>query len=208
MVRIKICGITSLDDALMAVEAGADALGFNFYSRSPRFIKPADARAIIERLPETILSVGVFVNEDGPEEVARMADDARVGAVQLHGDESPRFCRALQDRYVIKALRTGAGFKPESAAEYETQAILLDAFDRNARGGTGRVIDWRLARRTRELAPQKLFLAGGLTPDNIEEAIAAVVPYGVDACSGLECAPGRKDSARVRDFIARARRAC
>jgi len=207
MVRVKVCGITNLEDALTAVEAGADALGFNFYRRSARFIAPQEARRIIERLPETVLSVGIFVNEERPEMVERMAQEARVTAVQLHGDESPEYCRALSGSFRIKALRVHQGFKPESAAVYETEAILLDAFDTETRGGTGHVIDWQVARRTRELVP-KLFLAGGLKPENIEEAIAAVRPYGVDACSGLESAPGRKDAARVRDFIERARRAC
>jgi phosphoribosylanthranilate isomerase len=205
-VQIKICGITNVEDALVAVEAGADALGFNFYRRSPRFILPVDARRIIERLPASILSVGVFVNEERPETVARVATEAGLGAVQLHGDETPEYCRALADRFRIKAMRAGAGFTPENAAGYEVEAILLDAFDPKARGGTGRVVDWQLARRVRALVP-KLFLAGGLSPDNISEAIEAVGPYGVDACSGLESAPGRKDARRVRDFISRARAA-
>ncbi|HEY6188054.1 MAG TPA: phosphoribosylanthranilate isomerase [Pyrinomonadaceae bacterium] len=205
-VRIKVCGINNLEDALAAVEAGADMLGFNFYCESPRYIKPSRARDIIECLPENVLSVGVFVNER-PETVLSIADEAGLGGLQLHGDETPEDCRAVAGRFLIKALRVGEGFTPESAAAYPSDAVLLDAFDRGARGGTGRTFDWRLARRTRELVPQ-LFLAGGLSPANVEEAIAAVAPYGVDACSGLECAPGRKDHALVRDFIARARRAC
>jgi phosphoribosylanthranilate isomerase len=209
MVRIKVCGITNLEDALVAVDAGADALGFNFYRRSARFIAPLDARSIIERLPRTVMSVGIFVNEESPETLTRMAAEACVAAVQLHGDESAEYCRALAqpDRFRIKALRVHKDFKPETASAYETEAILLDAFDPETRGGTGHTIDWPLARKTRELVP-RLFLAGGLKPENIEEAISIVRPYGVDACSGLESAPGRKDAARVRDFIARARRAC
>ena len=209
MVRVKVCGITNLEDALVAVEAGADALGFNFYRRSSRFIAPREARSIIERLPETVMSVGIFVNEESPEALARMADEACVAAVQLHGDESVEYCRALAQpkRFRIKALRVHQGFEPETASVYETEAILLDAFDPKARGGTGHTIDWERARKTREIVP-KLFLAGGLSPENIEEAITIVRPYGVDACSGLEYAPGRKDAARVRDFIERARRAC
>lgn len=204
MVRVKICGITNLEDAWAAVSGGADALGFNFYRRSSRFIEPDAARRIIEQLPGDVLTVGVFVNEGEPEELARLADRARVAAVQLHGDESPRYCRALKDRFVIKALRVGARFVPESAAEYEVDAILLDAFAGEAhRGGTGHVIDWSVARRVRELVP-KLFLAGGLSPENVAEAISAVEPYAVDACSRLECAPGRKDAARVSAFIAAA----
>jgi phosphoribosylanthranilate isomerase len=207
MVVVKVCGITNLEDALVSVEAGADALGFNFYRRSPRYIEPLEARRIVERLPTTVLSVGVFVNEAEPEMVARIAEQACVGAVQLHGDESPEYCRALQGLHVIKALRAGSGFSPEGALEYETEAILLDAFSNESFGGTGRVVDWTLARRTRELVP-KLFLAGGLSPENAREAIAAVNPYAVDACSSLERAPGLKDAARVRAFVAAVRGAC
>lgn len=205
MVFVKICGITNLEDARAAVSAGADALGFNFYSRSSRFINASAARRIIEELPIGVLSVGVFVNESGPEEVERIALEARVGAVQLHGDESPAYCRALGNRYVIKALRVGEAFEPESVLEYEADAILLDAFDRGMRGGTGRVFDWRVAKRTREFVP-KLFLAGGLTIENVTEATTVVRPYAVDACSSLECAPGRKDALRVRAFIEAAKK--
>ncbi|HEY0385262.1 MAG TPA: phosphoribosylanthranilate isomerase [Pyrinomonadaceae bacterium] len=204
MVFIKICGITNLEDALAATRAGADALGFNFYLRSPRFITPGAARSIIEKLPKRVLTVGVFVNEDGPAEVERMASAAGVSAVQLHGDESPDFCRALKSRFVIKALRVRDDFAPESALEYNADAILLDAFAQNARGGTGRVFDWTLAMRTGRLIP-KLFLAGGLTVENVSEAINAARPYAVDACSGIESAPGRKDALRLRAFIKAAR---
>ena len=206
MVQVKICGITNLEDARAAVQAGADALGFNFYRRSARFIEPRDACRIIEQLPSSVLSIGVFVNESTPDEVQRIADEAGVAAVQLHGDESPQYCRALKARMVIKALRVGDEFIPESAAEYEAEAILLDAFAGEMRGGTGRVIDWSIARRTRQLVP-KLFLAGGLSAGNVADAIAAVAPYAVDACSCLESAPGRKDAQQVRAFIAAARRA-
>lgn len=200
MVRVKICGITNLEDARAAVEAGADALGFNFYPRSPRYITPQDARRIIEQLPAHILAVGVFVNEAAPEAVARMAEESNVGAVQLHGDESPAYCRALGNLYVIKALRVAEAFAPESVLEYETEAILLDAFDRRERGGTGRTFDWEVARRVRELVP-KLYLAGGLSAENVSEAVWKVQPYAVDACSRLESAPGIKDRERVRAFI-------
>jgi phosphoribosylanthranilate isomerase len=201
---VKICGITNLEDALVAVEAGADALGFNFYRRSPRFIKPADARRLIEQLPETIMSVGVFVNESEPDEVERIAELVGLKAVQLHGDESPQYCRALRSRFVIKALRVNDRFTPQSVKEYETDAILLDAFAGNARGGTGRVIDWSVARQVSELVPQ-LFLAGGLSVENVAEAITAVEPYAVDACSSLEREPGIKDAGRVRAFVAAVR---
>ncbi|HEX8844442.1 MAG TPA: phosphoribosylanthranilate isomerase [Pyrinomonadaceae bacterium] len=204
MVFVKICGITNLEDALAAVEAGADALGFNFYERSPRYISPVEARRIIGQLPDHVLSVGVFVNAGEPDLLARTADEVGLKALQLHGDESPQYCRALKERFLIKALRAGAGFDPRCVLEYETDAILLDAFAEGARGGTGRVVDWSLARAVSELVP-KLILAGGLGTENVSQAIASVNPYGVDACSSLESAPGRKDSGSVRAFLAAAR---
>jgi len=204
MVRIKICGITNLEDARTALEAGADALGFNFYWRSPRYITPQNARLIIKELPSSLLTVGVFVNEDGPGTAARIAAEAGVTAVQLHGDESPAYCHALAHYSVIKALRVGERFKVEDAIDYQTDAILLDTFSPYARGGTGRRFDWSLARQTRD-AVSKLYLAGGLTPENVAEAIAAVQPFAVDVCSGVESAPGRKDAARLCAFVEAAR---
>lgn len=203
-VRVKVCGITNLEDACAAVGAGADWLGFNFYPGSPRFTAPAEARRIIEQLPRGIGCVGVFVNEDAPATVMKIAEEAQLTAVQLHGDESVDYCRALEHLFVIKALCTGGDFRPERAVQYETNGILLDAFVRGAaRGGTGETCDWSLARRTSELVP-RLFLAGGLTPSNVAEAIAAVHPYAVDVCSGVESAPGRKDEERMRRFVAAA----
>jgi phosphoribosylanthranilate isomerase len=203
MVLIKICGITNLEDAHAAVEAGADALGFNFYARSPRYIAPELARQIVEQLPKIVMSVGVFVNEELAQ-VERIADEVGLKGVQLHGDESVEYASALRGRFVIKALRVREGFNPQSVSEYKTDAILLDAFAKEARGGTGRVIDWSIAREVSKFCP-KLFLAGGLSPENISHAIAAVHPFAVDACSSLESVPGRKDAARVREFIKAAR---
>ena len=208
MVQVKICGITNLEDALAAVAAGAHALGFNFYRKSPRFIEPDAACEIVRELPPDLLTVGVFVNEAGPDTVARIADQAGVHAVQLHGDESPDYCEALAGRLVIKALRVGAAFEPEQALRFPVHAILLDAFDASdsaMRGGTGQTCDWTVARHTRELVP-RLFLAGGLAPENVAGAIAAVGPYGVDAASGLEISPRRKDAARMRAFVAATRK--
>ncbi|HEV2882346.1 MAG TPA: phosphoribosylanthranilate isomerase [Pyrinomonadaceae bacterium] len=206
MVKVKVCGITNRADALAAVEAGADALGFNFYARSPRYIAPEDARRIIAALPPGVMCVGVFVNEESAATVARMAKESGVSAVQLHGDESPEYCAAMGGHEVIKALRVGKDFAPEAATAYPAQSILLDAYDPRARGGTGETFDWTLARQTREVVAQ-LYLAGGLTPENVAGAIAAVAPYAVDVCSGVELAPGQKDAARVRAFVA-AVRAC
>ena len=200
MTRVKVCGITNLEDALAALGAGAEMLGFNFYARSPRYVTPAAARRVVERLPEGVECVGVFVNESAPEEVARIAREAGVGAVQLHGDETPEFCRGLAGLTTIKALRVGPGYGPEAAAAYPTDAVLLDAYVAGEWGGTGRTFDWALARRTREAVP-KLFLAGGLNPDNVAEAVAAVRPYAVDVCSGVETSPGRKSERLMRRFV-------
>jgi len=205
MVRVKICGITNLEDALAAVEAGADALGFNFWRGSKRFIAPEEARDIVGRLPAPVLAVGVFVNEE-LEEVERAAELSGVGALQLHGDETPDYCRRLGGRHVIKALRVGDGFEPEEAARYSAQALLLDAFCADGRGGTGKSFDWSVARRVRALVP-RLYLAGGLTPDNAAEAVRTVAPFALDVCSGVESAPGRKDPARMRELITAVRRA-
>lgn len=207
MVKVKVCGITNLEDALEAVAAGADALGFNFYRRSPRYVAPEEARRIISELQgAAVLCVGVFVNEDRAATVARMAAEACVAAVQLHGDESPEYCVELGGQRVIKALRVGKDFAPEAARAYRAESVLLDAYSASARGGTGETFDWELARRTRELVAQ-LYLAGGLTPENVADAIAAVGPYAVDVCSGVELAPGRKDAVRMREFVSAVRAA-
>lgn len=203
MTFVKICGITNLGDALLSIEAGADAIGFNFYRPSPRYVEPAAVRRIVEQLPARILTVGVFVNAETPKSVENIANETGVAALQLHGDESPDYCSALGGRFVIKVLAVTTDFEPEDALAYNVQAIMLDAFDRK-RGGTGRVIDWPRARRTRELVP-KLFLAGGLSPENVGAAITTVDPYGVDACSALEISPGKKSSERVRAFVSAVR---
>ncbi|HEX8353031.1 MAG TPA: phosphoribosylanthranilate isomerase [Pyrinomonadaceae bacterium] len=204
MARVKVCGITNLEDALAAVEAGAEMLGFNFYARSPRCVSPAEARRVVERLPEGVECVGVFVNESAPEDVERVAREACVGAVQLHGDETPEFCRALRGFKTIKALRVGPGFDAGDAAAYPTDAVLLDAYVAGEWGGTGHTFDWALARRTREAVP-RLYLAGGLRPDNVAGAVAAVRPFAVDVCSGVETSPGRKDLRLMRRFIEQVR---
>ena len=200
MTRVKICGITNLEDALAAVEAGADLLGFNFYKRSPRYVTAEVARGIIEMLPESVASVGVFVNEPEPEAVERIAREARVSAAQLHGDETPEFCSRIRGLLTIKALRVGPGYDAARAAEFGTDAVLLDAFVKGEWGGTGHTFDWTLARRTRESVP-KLFLAGGLTPENVAAAVEAVNPYAVDVCSGVEISPGRKSFRLMRRFV-------
>ena len=209
MVLVKVCGITNLEDALAALDAGADALGFNFYERSPRYITPENARSIIDRLPEAspqkLLIVGVFVNES-LDDVKKIAATARLSALQLHGDESPEYCGALSVYYLIKVFSAGEKFAPAAILDYDVQAIMFDAVDKEKFGGTGQLSNWSVARQAAELFP-KLFLAGGLSADNVAEAIQQVKPYGVDACSRLERAPGLKDHDRVRKFVAAVREA-
>jgi phosphoribosylanthranilate isomerase len=208
MVLVKVCGITNLDDALAAAEAGADALGFNFYQRSPRYVKPETARPIVDRLQAdypNLLNVGVFVNES-LETIKRIAAAAGVSALQLHGNETPEYCKALQGHHLIKVFSASNKFAPQTVLDYDVQAIMLDAVDKEAFGGTGKLSNWAVARETRELVP-KLFLAGGLSAENVADAIHQVNPFAVDACSRLESAPGRKDQSRVRAFVAAVRAA-
>ena len=200
MTRVKVCGITNLEDALAALEAGAGMLGFNFYARSPRYVAPEEVLRIVERLPEGVECVGVFVNESSPADVKRVAREAGLRTVQLHGAETPEFCRALRGLETVKALRVGPDFAPEDAAAYPTDAVLLDAYVAGEWGGTGHTFDWSLARRTREAVP-RLFLAGGLKPENVAAAVAAVRPFAVDVCSGVETSPGRKSLPLLRRFV-------
>lgn len=201
MTFIKICGITSLDDALAAVTAGADALGFNFYKPSPRYIEPRIASAIVKKLPESILAVGVFVNEHSPQAVLDIARDANVNALQLHGDEEPEYCRQLAtEMQVIKTFAVSDDFDTNLVEAYQVNAIMLDTKHNRLRGGTGRVFDWSIARQVRPRVA-RLYLAGGLAPENVAEAVETVRPYAVDACSGLEERPGSKNHERVRAFV-------
>jgi phosphoribosylanthranilate isomerase len=200
MVKVKICGITNWIDARRAVAAGADFLGFNFYPPSPRYITPAKARRIVRRLPERITVVGVFVNESE----AKMIEIARaVGLdyLQLHGDESPELVSRLKPAFpVIKALRVQKTFRLAQLAQFKrASAFLLDGFQPRRYGGTGKTFNWSMARRAR--GNGKIFLAGGLTPQNVAAAIRAARPYGVDVCSGVEARPGKKDPSRVKAMM-------
>ena len=208
MVKVKICGITNFEDAVAATEAGADMLGFNFYRPSSRYIEPDRAREIVERLGNdgknrSITMVGVFVDES-IDSLVRIVNEVRLDAVQLHGEESPEFCAELKsllpDKAIIKALRVNGSFDPRAASSYSVKAIMLDAFHEQLRGGTGRAIDWDIAKTVRDLVPQ-LWLSGGLSPENVAEAISRVQPFAVDACSSLESAPGRKDASRMKEFV-------
>jgi phosphoribosylanthranilate isomerase len=195
-VKLKVCGVTSLEDARAAIDCGAKYLGFNFYTKSPRYIAPDLARVIIERLPSDIISVGVFVNESRPEDVAEILRVSGAQMAQLHGDESPDYCASVGAERVIKALRIGDDFDARRVLDYPAAAILLDAFDSKLFGGTGKTTNWEIAREAARLT--RVFLAGGLSPDNIVEAIRAVEPFAVDVNSGVESAPGRKDASKLR----------
>ncbi len=202
MTKVKICGITNLEDALLSAKFGADALGFNFYEKSPRYIVPEKAREIIEKLPERILKVGVFVNEN-LEKIVEIASIAKLDALQLHGEESPEFSRELKVKTnleIIKAFRVSPEFKPEDVLQYEVDAILLDAYSSKEHGGTGEIFDWKIAFKTKQIA-SKLYLAGGLDSQNVDLAIRRVQPFAVDSCSLLEKQKGEKDKQKVFRFI-------
>ena len=208
-VRIKICGITRLADALCAAEAGVDGLGFIFAARSPRQVAPATARAIIDQLPPLVAAVGVFVDEE-PGRVAAIVRECGINLIQLHGAESPAYCRELRaclaaPCHLLKAVRVGARTTTAEVAPYSeaVHGFLLDTYHQGVVGGTGQTFDWTLIDR---LALAKPFLlAGGLDADNIGEALAQVNPYGVDGNSGLEDAPGHKNHDRIRRFVAAVR---
>jgi phosphoribosylanthranilate isomerase len=198
--RVKICGITRLEDAQLAVELGAAALGFNFFSPSPRYIAPAAAAEVIRQLPPFVTPVGVFADETDAEQVAAVAREAGVTAIQLHGPRFPVASGPLQGFLLIRAVAVREDFRPEELARLEASAFLLDTFDPNLPGGTGRTFDWSLAREAARYGP--IILAGGLTPGNVGEAIRQVRPFAVDAASGVESAPGVKDAAKLRAFFA------
>lgn len=207
--QIKICGITNLDDALVAIEAGATHLGFNFYSKSPRYITPNACAKIISALnPQhsaLITRVGLFVHEP-PSTIAAVLDDCGLDLAQIHSDDAPGQLRPLQGRF-YKAFRgaaDGEDFADYTALSSSTPALLVDAHVPGAFGGTGQLADWEAARSIATRYP--IFLAGGLTPENVAAAIEHVRPWGVDVASGVESAPGQKDHAKMRAFIANAQK--
>jgi len=191
---VKICGITRADDALAAVAAGANAIGFVFWPDSPRFVDPYRARAIRAALPPFVTAVGVFVNQP-VEYVSGVASLVRLGAVQLHGDETPQYA-SLLSAPIVKALPLTTLGESDLAAWPDETMVLLDVHDPVKRGGTGRTIDWDAAATIS--ARRRIVLAGGLTPDNVADAVARVRPFGIDVSSGVEASPGIKDHRRVR----------
>jgi phosphoribosylanthranilate isomerase len=196
-VKVKICGITNLTDALAAVEMKADILGFNFYPQSPRYIEPEKAMEIIAMLPAFVDTAGIFVNAEA-HTIHEMTHSGSLNWVQFHGDETPEFCDQFTtwNLQTIKAIRVQTEESLIQAARYHTSALLLDAYNSSFYGGTGERFDWALL----ENFPYRIFVAGGITPDNIEEALE-YKPYGVDICSGIESEPGKKDHKKMKQLL-------
>ncbi len=202
--KVKICGLTHGDDALTAVDAGADALGFMFYPASPRNVTHEQAAAIIRTVPPFVAKVGVFVNPTA-DEVSRAISVCGLDTLQFHGDETPEFCRQFGMK-VLKAFRIRDGESLKMLPAFAEEAWLLDSYVADQRGGTGVRFNWDLALAASKLG-RPVILAGGLTPENVAEAVRRARPYGLDVSSGVELAPGRKDAGKVRAFIAAAKRA-
>ncbi len=198
---VKICGITNVEDALAAVEFGADALGFNFYPKSVRFVEPAHAKRILEEIPPTILRVGVFVNES-EEMVSDLSSILGLDYLQFHGDETPYYCEQFAAPYWRAfALKDAKGL--ELMKKYHCEHYLIDTYQEGEYGGTGKTGNWALASEAKKIG--KIILAGGLTPENVEEAIQKIGPDGVDVASGVEIRPGKKDHKKLEEFIERAK---
>lgn len=200
LVRVKICGLTRPEDAWAAARLGADAVGFNFWPGSTRYVPPEVARAMVDRLPPFVAPVGVFVNQT-EEEIRTAAAASGVRVLQLHGDEGPDLC-ARMPLPVVKAIRVESARSLDALGAYQVAAFLLDA-PSGGFGGSGSTFDWSLLEGVAELGP--VVLAGGLTPENVAAAVRAVRPYAVDVASGVESAPGAKDVARMARFIAAVR---
>lgn len=207
MLRIKICGLTTPQDAAAAVELGADALGFNFFSGSKRYVRPERAGAWIAGLPGDVQKVGILVNPTWEEAMAAAAV-AGITALQLHGAETPEFCRRLKEKGIRfeKAVPVSGSESLAVVPDFHTSTLLLDSGGAGEFGGSGRTFPWSLARDFVQERPEmRVILAGGLTPENVVEAVAIVRPFGVDVTSGVESFPGRKDHDRMRAFIAAVR---
>ena len=204
MTRIKVCGITDPDDARDAALLGADAIGLNFYDRSPRCIDAARASRIIDVLPAVVSVVGVFVNHPDPQGLEDLALSLGLHAVQLHGNETPDYCSMIQKVKVIKAFRVDSNFKVESLRSYGHGMFLLDSGSGAAFGGTGKTFEWNLAYGANAFG--WVIVAGGLNPENVKEAVSQLHPFAVDVSSGVESSPGKKDYEKMRRFIETVRR--
>ena len=203
MVKVKICGITNLDDAMAAADFGADALGFVFFKNSPRYLSPANAKKIIKKLPPFISAAGVFVNED-KNTISQTVSQTGIDIIQLHGEEPPNACK-LSEHLVIKAIRVKSIDNLEIISKYKDKvsAFLLDTYTPEIFGGTGQIFNWDIAAEAKKFG--RVILAGGLTPENIEKAVRLVHPYAVDVSSGVEAEKGKKDHLKMKLFIERAK---
>lgn len=202
--KIKICGITNIDDALFCAEKGVDALGFIFYEKSRRSIEPAKAAEIISLLPPFVDTVGVFVN-DSPDRILDIEANCNLDYLQFHGNETPAFLESFKKSKVIKVIRVDDEKSIEAMPGYDCSSYLLDTYSDNARGGTGKTFDWNLAKKAKQYG--KIILSGGLGPENVADAIKRVAPYAVDAASLLETSPGKKDKNAAARFIYEAKKA-
>lgn len=196
-VKVKICGITNLEDAQAAVDMGADMLGFNFYRESPRYIEPAKAKKIVMQLPSFVETVGLFVDAS-IDEIHKIGQDGWLSWIQLHGDQNPGFCEQMKDHNIktMKAIRVKTAADIKQAEKYRTDAILLDAWHPEKYGGTGKKFDWSFLEDTNI----DFFLAGGISAENIDEALHIGV-YGIDVCSGIESSPGKKDHKKMQQLF-------
>lgn len=199
MAKVKICGITNLEDALNSVEAGCDALGFVFYRKSPRYIAPERVKEIIDNLPKNIIRVGVFVNAK-EKNIKRIAKICNLDMLQFHGNESSSFCKKFRDYKIIKTFRIKDKIDLKNILDYETFAYLFDTFVKSKIGGTGKKFNWTLVRHLTGFR-RLVFLSGGLNAENIREAIKQVQPDWVDVSSSVEISPGKKDRKKVKEFI-------
>ncbi|MDD2703158.1 MAG: phosphoribosylanthranilate isomerase [Candidatus Omnitrophica bacterium] len=198
-IKVKICGITNLEDAKASIAAGCDALGFIFFKRSPRYIPPPEARKIIKRLPTKVLKSGVFVNAR-EKSVKRIAGLCGLDMLQFHGNESPEFCRRFPGYRVIKVFRVKDSIDLKSISGYDVFAFLFDTYSGGRSGGTGRKFDWRMMDHLHGIKTP-VFLSGGLNENNVLQAVRRVRPEWVDASSLLEISPGRKDHDKIRKFV-------
>jgi phosphoribosylanthranilate isomerase len=200
VIKIKICGITNVEDALLAANLGADVLGFMFYKESKRYIRPKEAHNIISKLPPFITTTGVFVNQE-LDEIRNIKEEVGFDVFQLHGDESPDFCKNF--RRVIKTIRVKDSIDPKEVESYPTQAILFDSYSTKGYGGTGESFRWEILRGLS--TSKKIILSGGLSSENVSQAIRIVNPYGIDVSSGVEEYPGKKNPEKLKKFIEAAR---
>jgi phosphoribosylanthranilate isomerase len=205
MTKIKICGITNKKDALGAAALEPDMMGFVFYSGSKRYVEPKIVRDIVNELPSSIIKVGVFVDMD-KNRVLEIAGECVLDMLQFHGDEAPDYCSLFRDSYrVMKAFRIKDGGSLKGINDYDADFYMLDTYSSGKKGGTGEIFDWKIIENFEFLRP--IILSGGLTPDNVRDAIERLSPYGVDVSTGVEASPGKKDTGLMKKFVENVRKA-